>query len=361
MRAASSPRLAALDYLRLVAALGVVAYHWLFWGPEHGEIPSPGAPALSAVAAYGFLGVELFFLISGFVIFWSANSRDAASFAAGRATRLYPAFWAGVLLTTATLLVTGQAHLPEVVPRVLANLTMVPAAFGQAQLDGVYWTLTLELEFYAVVFLFLLVGRRRWLEPFFAVWAIVMLITNLLSPGLAAIPLLGGLFSLFAGGAIIAAIGRTGWTPLNAIGLAASVLSSVVATIHHTESGDDPLSTDPLVVSAVVVALFALVFFLTRPRAGRLRLPGSRTAGALTYPIYLCHAVFGYALLNTIDIPGGWGRYALAFAIVLAVAAGVHFGVERAAGPFWRRLFHVLLAVPIGRLPRRAGGVTDAR
>ena len=110
LRCGTAPRsrLALLDLLRFTAALSVVAYHWLFWGIEHDAIRSFGRTPVSWLAAYGFLGVQLFFLISGFVIFLSASGREASAFAAGRATRLYPAYWAGVALTSATLLLTAQ-------------------------------------------------------------------------------------------------------------------------------------------------------------------------------------------------------------------------------------------------------------
>ncbi|GMA87194.1 hypothetical protein GCM10025868_24440 [Angustibacter aerolatus] len=106
------PRLAALDGLRFVAALAVVLYHFTgirstHWGTTD---PTPFGP-LSAVTRYGFLGVPLFFFISGFVILMTAWGRDVPHFAASRVGRLFPAYWAGVLLTGALLLVTG--HEPE--------------------------------------------------------------------------------------------------------------------------------------------------------------------------------------------------------------------------------------------------------
>ncbi|WP_426625934.1 acyltransferase family protein [Leifsonia sp. McL0607] len=119
------PRLALLDILRLVAALAVLFFHWLFWAPTHGATAFESTP-VTWLAAYGFLGVQLFFIISGFVIFLSASGRTAFAFATGRATRLYPAFWAGVLLTTGTILLTTQSTPLELLPRFLANLTMAP-------------------------------------------------------------------------------------------------------------------------------------------------------------------------------------------------------------------------------------------
>lgn len=350
---ATRSRLALLDILRLLAALSVVAYHWLFWGPENGAVRVFPSTPVTWLAAYGFLGVQLFFLISGFVIFLSASGREASAFAAGRATRLYPAYWAGVALTSATLLLTAQTPPAELLPKFLANLTMAPAVFRQPQLDGVYWTLTLELQFYALVFLFLLFRRRHWLEVFFPLWAIGMLGTTLVLPRVAALPLCGDLFTLFAGGAIIAMVSRSGWTAMRAIGLVASAIGGVVATIRRAEESGEAAATNPVVLGVVVVLLFALVFVLTRPTVAALPIPGSRFLGALTYPLYLSHAVFGYALLNAwVDPEAIWPGIATALVVVLVVAAAIHFGVERAGANLWRALFRFVFS-PVARLERR--------
>ena len=350
---ATRSRLALLDILRLAAALSVVAYHWLFWGPENGAVHAFTSTPVTWLAAYGFLGVQLFFLISGFVIFLSASGREASAFAAGRATRLYPAYWAGVALTSATLLLTAQTPAAELLPKFLANLTMAPALFRQPQLDGVYWTLTLELQFYALVFLFLLFRRRHWLETFFPLWAIGMLGTTLFVPRVAALPLCGDLFTLFAGGAIIAMVSRSGWTALRAAGLVASAIGGVVATIRRAEEAGEGAATNPLALGVVVVLLFALVFVLTRPQVAALPVPGSRVLGALTYPLYLSHAVFGYALLNAwVDPEAIWPGIAAALLVVLIVAAAIHFVVERGGATLWRALF-AFVFTPVARLERR--------
>ncbi|MDF9815190.1 peptidoglycan/LPS O-acetylase OafA/YrhL [Streptomyces sp. SPB162] len=104
-------RLRALDGLRLVAALMVCFYHyagrggdaWKAWG----QTPALVFPELSKVAVYGPLGVQIFFVISGFVICMSGWGRTLKSFAVSRATRLYPAYWAAVLLVTAVFALPG--------------------------------------------------------------------------------------------------------------------------------------------------------------------------------------------------------------------------------------------------------------
>jgi peptidoglycan/LPS O-acetylase OafA/YrhL len=100
-------RLTTIDGLRLVAALMVAAYHFLgtptphFWGrTELRDL----APFLHEIGGYGWLGVEFFFLISGFVICMSCWGRTPAQFAVSRISRLFPAYWCAVLLVVLLVL-----------------------------------------------------------------------------------------------------------------------------------------------------------------------------------------------------------------------------------------------------------------
>lgn len=105
-------------------------------------------PTAFPFAAYGWLGVELFFLISGFVICMSCWGRSVGDFFTSRVTRLYPAYWFAVLATTAVLLLIPGGQKPLPWPDVLTNLTMLQEPLGVRMVDGVYWTLFAELRFY---------------------------------------------------------------------------------------------------------------------------------------------------------------------------------------------------------------------
>src|SRR5690349_17773865 len=84
-------RLYEVDLLRIFAAVSVVLYHYLFAG--YYKVVSPlGFEAPGLVARYGYLGVDLFFLISGFVVLLSAWDRTPRSFLVSRVVRLYPAY-----------------------------------------------------------------------------------------------------------------------------------------------------------------------------------------------------------------------------------------------------------------------------
>src|SRR5215469_15288981 len=121
------PRVYVLDGLRLAAALSVVAFHLVAGAADRAwDTPTTGlfGPLVHA-ARYGWLGVELFFLISGFVICMSSWGRTAGQFAVSRFVRLFPAYWFAVLATTAVVtavpLYEHRLH-PD---QVLVNLTML--------------------------------------------------------------------------------------------------------------------------------------------------------------------------------------------------------------------------------------------
>ena len=141
-------RIPELDLLRFLAALAVVIYHY--------GLPADVGQPIARVTEFGFLGVQLFFMISGFVILWTATNKTPAEFVISRLSRLYPTFWVAVLLTAASLYVLRGTFNPGVV---LANLTMVPGPLRQPMLDKVYWTLVIEIKFYGLI-LCLLLARQ---------------------------------------------------------------------------------------------------------------------------------------------------------------------------------------------------------
>ncbi|MBM0255919.1 acyltransferase family protein [Micromonospora sp. 4G55] len=83
-----SSRLYVLDGLRLVAALLVVGFHFTVFAKPWGVPNGSALPGLAVATQFGWLGVYLFFLISGFVICMSAEGRSVAQFATARITRL---------------------------------------------------------------------------------------------------------------------------------------------------------------------------------------------------------------------------------------------------------------------------------
>ena len=162
--AAAPVRFRHIDSLRAVAALLVVWLHFT-------QFLKPYTPAdpwllgflrgVPPVLDVGRLGVIIFFAISGFVICRSfGGPREGAGkrFVIRRLCRLYPAYWVSMLGGVFAFWLSSE---PITWKLLAANTTMGPLFFDQGCLVGVYWTLHVELIFYALC---LSLHRTRWLE-----------------------------------------------------------------------------------------------------------------------------------------------------------------------------------------------------
>jgi peptidoglycan/LPS O-acetylase OafA/YrhL len=186
--AGTGGRLTEIDLLRITAGAAVVLYHYTFSGWA-GHLTRLRFPVLSLVTRYGYLGVDLFFLISGLVVLLSAWNRRPREFVVSRMVRLYPAFWVAVTITAITE-ATLSRDLFEVSPiQYLANLTMANSLPNIGNVDVVYWTLWAEIRFYLIILVLTWIGvtRRRVLTLMWAWLAATAVIeARLLPTGVAA-------------------------------------------------------------------------------------------------------------------------------------------------------------------------------
>ncbi len=80
------------------------------------------------------------------------RTKRSLDFVVGRFSRLYPAYWAAVILTFTILSITSSPGKGPSWSKALINLTMLQVFFNVGDLDGVYWTLGVELSFYIIMF-----------------------------------------------------------------------------------------------------------------------------------------------------------------------------------------------------------------
>jgi peptidoglycan/LPS O-acetylase OafA/YrhL len=141
----SQNRLSELDGLRGLAALSVVFFHYFY---KYGQIYSHSFE-VPEVFKFGSHGLRLFFMMSGFAIYWTiSRTEKPLDFIWSRITRLYPVFWCAVLLTFAVVAMFGLQGREHGLSTLIANLTMMHEYLGYSHIDGAYWTLSLELAFY---------------------------------------------------------------------------------------------------------------------------------------------------------------------------------------------------------------------
>jgi peptidoglycan/LPS O-acetylase OafA/YrhL len=339
---ATSTRLHALDGLRLSCALAVAGYHYAdSWRLDGVHPPEYHLPVASHVLIYGFLGVEVFFLISGFVIGMSAWGRTPRQFAAARIARLYPAFWACVLITAAvvTLLPVG-AGVPVTgtppISDIAVNLTMLAEPLGVPLVDTVYWTLWLELKFYLLFALLVAWGPTyRRVAACATGWLIATAAAPLL-PGWTAPILMPDFAPCFILGLTLCLLRRHGPTLWLWSLLAGGWLLSLPRLIVRVTD----LHPGFVVPVAPAIALFTLALaILTVIALGGTdswNVTWLATAGALTYPFYLLHQRIGYSLIRTAHDHTGlppWLLLSATVVLLLGVAWSVHRFVERPLAP----------------------------
>lgn len=180
MKANPSPplndgRLQSIDALRGIAALGVVFYHSVWQGTNlvPGNLFRWPVKSLQFISSFGYIGVFLFFVISGFCIHlqWAkerANGQSPAirfgTFWRRRFRRLYPPYLIALaLFGIMAALSTGINFTHFFVYDVVMHLLMLHNLDPNTcySINGVFWTLAIEEQLYLAYFLLLFL-RSRW-------------------------------------------------------------------------------------------------------------------------------------------------------------------------------------------------------
>ncbi|MEV6564030.1 acyltransferase family protein [Streptomyces kronopolitis] len=344
-----SSRLRALDGLRLLAALMVAGYHY---AGRNGEIsqawggsPAHQFPSLAPLFAYGCLGVQIFFVISGFVICLSGWGRTLRAFLASRISRLYPAYWAAVLLITAVFALPWVAYKTLPPSEVLTNLTMLQQPLGVDRVLGVCWTLWAEMRFYALFALCVVLpgATRGRVVLFCAGWTLAAALAQAAHEPFLNTVLMPEYAPFFIGGIGLYLLHRYGardpiaW----AIVLVSWLIGQhyAVAGLWHAPSATAFSYRSTAVIIAVVTLGFALVAAVA---LGLLRVNWRwlTVAGALTYPFYLVHEHLGWVVVGALHRTLGLPSYVtlpLTVGLMLLLAWLMHRLLERPLTPVLKR------------------------
>ncbi len=344
-------RVNELDLLRFCAAMSVVLFHYAFMGYyAQGDVSVMAYSPLAGLFKYGYLGVHFFFMISGFVILMTASRASLRAFAISRIVRLYPAFWACCTMTFVAIVFMGGSHFSASLHQYLVNMTMLGEFFGARPIDGAYWSLFVEIKFYALVAVVLIMRRIDQAQIFLILWLIVSIALELRPIGKLRYLLVVDYSALFIAGAECYLIRSQGLSPTK---LAIIVLSWCLAVDQALKQRHAleaffraELSTNAV---AGIISIFYLVMLSVALRStGLLAKKSWRLTGALTYPLYLLHQNIGYMIFNLEHSSLDphllfWGTVALVF----GAAVAVHFLIEkRTAPPLRRALERVAYRLP---------------
>lgn len=341
-------RLRALDGLRLVAALMVAAYHY---GGRDGEISQAWGtssalqfPTAHTWFAYGCLGVQIFFVISGFVICMSGWGRPLRSFFASRASRLLPSYWVAVLLVTAVFALPPVVYQAVSPSDALLNLTLLQQPLGVDRVLGVCWTLWAEIRFYALFALCVVLpgANRQRVILFCAVWTLAAAIAEGANEPLLDLVLMPEYAPFFIGGIGLYLVHRdrrdaVAWGIVGVSWLIGQHYA--VNRLWHPPNPDFFSDRSSFGIIAVVTVGFAAVAAIALGYLNWANWRWLTTAGALTYPFYLVHEHLGWvsvtALHRGLGLPSHL-TFALTIAAMLGVAWLLHRYVEGLLTPLLR-------------------------
>jgi peptidoglycan/LPS O-acetylase OafA/YrhL len=326
MDRSSSGRFQELDVLRGVAALAVVFFHYT----RHGTRYFQDYPIDVWIGKYG---VHLFFVISGFVIFYTLEkSRTVLDFGFSRFSRLYPTYWAALgILAVWMAIAQGPAFWWK---GFVVNATMLQKFVGFPDVDDVYWTLGIELAFYALMTVIFAARQMRHIVIIACVWLVASGIWGSIhyytgpdERSLATTWFILAYTPYFMAGIMFYLIHSRSFRTVYGGVIALALVAAFV--IHG------------MTVGWITLGIFALVAAAV---SGWLRVfvnPVTLWLGAISYPLYLIHRLPGYALLdwlNSLRVPH-W--VALAIAVPSALLAGTVLSwlVERPAMRGLRRWY----------------------
>ncbi|MBL1088238.1 MULTISPECIES: acyltransferase family protein [Streptomyces] len=334
------PRLHVLDGLRFVAALMVLGYHYLTLRDGWGNDPQAFSPELYHVAQFGWLGVEVFFLISGFVICMSVWGRTLGDFVKSRVSRLYPAYWVAVLLTASVLTLWPRVRSADSLETVLTNLTMLQQGVGVSDLDDVYWSLFIELKFYLLFALVVYKGvTYRRCVLFCGLWTVAGVVAYKADTSFLSVWAIAPYSPYFIAGIAFYLMHRFRPTML----LWAIVAVEFLLAQHYVKGrvvmnlGDKAATAHDWPARIGVLLAFLLMAAIALGVFDGVWWRWLSRAGSLTYPLYLLHMYIGFTLIALLRhrLPAPVLLMSI-IALMLVLSYAVNRWVERPVGAWLR-------------------------
>jgi peptidoglycan/LPS O-acetylase OafA/YrhL len=296
----SSTRVNEIDLLRFFAALSVVFFHYSFRGFAADAMSVMPYPLLAPVSKYGYLGVELFFMISGFVILMTAESGNLRRFLISRFVRLYPTFWACCTITFAVTIIIGEPRYSASVGQYLVNMTMLSGFFGIPSIDSVYWSLFVEMKFYALVAAVLIIGRIHQAQFFLVFWLVASFALEFFPIGALRSLLIVDYSAFFIAGAMCFLIWSQGVSRIGVTVIALSWSLAIFQSLNALTSYEKHYNVkfSSSIVAGIITAFFVVTLLVSLRRTGVFGRKSWLIAGGLTYPLYLLHQQIGFMVFN---------------------------------------------------------------
>lgn len=280
-------RILELDALRGLAALSVVLYHYT---TRYFKLFDPKFENYFEFN-YGNMGVELFFILSGYVIFMSLNrTKNPIEFLYKRFLRLYPVYWICMIITFICVKSVGLEGREVSFSDFLVNFSMLQFGILIPSVDGVYWSLFHELMFYCLMALLINLIKGRHLNYFIICWLLLSIINHFYQIKVISVLLNLVYAPLFAAGICFYKLSINQNSKSNILMITFCFLSYMLVSEAHL---------DRWLYEVVIIFGFFIIFYLNS--IGKIKFLAVKPLiflGKISYALYLIHQNIGYIILN---------------------------------------------------------------
>ncbi len=302
-----SKRLEHIQALRGIAAVLVVLSHLLVVERKYSPDSILGAQVLTDFALFGMVGVDLFFVISGFIMVWVMWERPRGVKAAGRflwarAARIYPLYWLISLVVLGVYMLMPHAVFSSIdaQPSIWKSFALIPDT--REPLLAVGWTLIHEMYFYLVFGLIMLLPRIMLL-PSLALWGVVIV-----AAGVFGWPELG-------------AVSQTVFSPLTFEFIAGALIGYGLREYGLKPFGDKPFLRKGALAAVALVLIWVVTVFLAQgfQVEPSLRVKYFIVAASASVLVFALRDISGARAPKPLVVLGDWS-YALYLSHILSLA-----------------------------------------
>lgn len=320
-----------IDAIRGISALIILVIHY---SKYLYSINHRGGSFLEVID-YGKYTVQFFFVISGLLIFMTLDkSSQPKYFLVSRFSRLYPAYWVCMSLTALVITLSPYyTYHPVTALQYFANLTMFQHWMYIEDMDGVYWTLAVEMCFYILIFGVFIFKKQHHIERIGIAWMVIMTAVYALQK-MEVLPAVNYYYlvpllkngTLFLGGIFFYQLkNNPGEKRIYGLLFMCLVVHFIINTAEEA-------------FAIAIIFLLLYLFVLDKLKLLRGRIPFF--LGYICYPMYLLHQYIGYEVINFLNASGIENNFlviTITGLVIIALASAVTITVERPAMKFLRR------------------------
>lgn len=326
----NSNRIKELDALRGIAALLVVFFHYNLLLKEN---------SLS-IFKLDVTGVDLFFIISGFVIFMSISKiNNGIDFIINRISRLYPAYWICVSITFLFFYFYQQEKFNlGYLLLYFKNLSMFQFYLQAKNIDESYWTLIIEMLFYLGILLLFYTKWLKYLKTIGVILCVSLVILTqyffnipIVEKIIYYIPILQFIPLFFAGITFYEIYTKKDQLIKQYLILILTAFSQIM--LFHF-AGKSRYIIGYLEYSMMIIIYFGLFTLFVNHKLNFLVSKISVFFGEISYALYLIHAyiaqeIFIPYLVNNMQINFWIASFLIAFPLMVLLASVITYYIEK--------------------------------